>query len=752
MSMAQGSISVEPMGDRAIEQRPSAGAVRLARERWREALLVVGPWLLLILAHSALALSRDRPLIFADEAGYLGNARYLAGGLPIKLFKSGAYYPGYSLLIAPVFWLGLSPAQTYQVILLFNGLLLSSVYISLVHWFRRILGDGSLYAYAISFVVSAYPTFLIQPLFAMSESAIIALSCVLPLCVHALLKNKRATTALLLGALVALLHLVHPRYAGTVALTALGLGGLSAARVLSWKVALAGASTLGAGVLGGRWLTRHVTEANLGNAVSEGSRLNLLGSLEGIGALLLEISGQLWYLASASAGVAVLGVVALARLALQVPGGTPRRQSPAWNAVVFMLASAVLAFGISSLFMATGKRVDHFIYGRYNEGLVAPFLATGLWSLIHAGRSWRAEIGRLVLVAVTTVLFALILVWARGEALLASPNYANILALVASMKLFSGTRLIGVGAFALGAFVVVAIARRVRAWIALLLLAALFGWATYHAHRVFLAMQKGRAARQVLFDRVAAMPDIAGISYDASHFDPVTLFFGQYFLPDARFDVFDGSKGQLPKTSFVLSRDKWPERSGQPAKLIGKDSSGWALWEMEDCCSTTHLSAQNCGGTRVDGIKDKGFHETESWPAGQVRWTNGHASLLIPVAKGELAASNLFLDVVSVGPQANRVAIVANGHQIFSGKLPRGRSRLVLPLANVPSANNLDLRIDSKTFIPAEAGDSTDKRELGIAIRSLRLVRECCLARGLPLFPDTPPAAADADAPNVPAE
>lgn len=749
MSMAQGSIPVEQIGEPELEHR--SAAVRLARERWREALLVVGPWLLLVLAHTALALTRDRPLIFADEAGYLGNARFLAGGLPIQLFKSGAYYPGYSLLIAPLFWLGLAPAQTYQAILLFNGLLLSSVYISLVHWLRRILGDSSWYTYAIAFVVSAYPTFLVQPLFAMSESAIIALSCVLPLCVHALLKNKRATSAALLGALVALLHLVHPRYAGTVVLTGLGLVALSALRVVPWRASLAGASTLGAGVLAGRWLTRHVTEANLGNAVSEGSRLNLLGSLQGIGSLLLEIAGQLWYLAAASAGIVMLGIVALARLALQPASGMQRRQSAAWNSIVFMLASAVLAFAISCLFMATGKRVDHFIYGRYNEGLVAPFLATGLWSLLHASRSWRDEIGRLVLIAVTTVVFALILVWARGEAWLAPPNFANILALVASMKLFSGTRLLGVGAFALSAFVVLAIARRLRAWLAVVLLAALFGWATYHAHRVFLAMQKGRAARQVLFDRVAAMPDIDGISYDASHFDPVTLFFGQYFLPRARFDVFDGSKGQLPQTNFVLSRDKWPERSAQAGKLIGKDSSGWALWQMEDCCSTSSPSAQNCGASPVPGIKEQGFHETEPWPAGQVRWTNGRASLQIPIVKGELAVSNLFLDIVSVGPQANRVAIVANGHQVFSGKLGRGRSRLVLPLANVPPASALDLRIDSKTFVPAEAGDSTDTRELGIAIRSLRLVRECCLARGLPLFPDSPPAV-DAEPPSVPAE
>ncbi len=69
---------------------------------------MVVPCLGLVVLHVLFALTRDRPLIFADEAGYIGNARYLAGGLPIKMLNSAAYYPGYSLLLMPVFWLGLS--------------------------------------------------------------------------------------------------------------------------------------------------------------------------------------------------------------------------------------------------------------------------------------------------------------------------------------------------------------------------------------------------------------------------------------------------------------------------------------------------------------------------------------------------------------------------------------------------------------------------------------------------------------------
>jgi hypothetical protein len=72
--------------------------------------------------------------------------------------------------------------------------------------------------------------------------------------------------------------------------------------------------------------------------------------------------------------------------------------------------------------------------------------------------------------------------------------------------------------------------------------------------------------------------------------------------------------------------------------------------------------------------------------------------------------------------------ISANGRELFSGKVQKGRSRLVLPLDGVHASKLLDVRIKSKTFVPAESADSEDARELGIAIRAVRVMRECCLA------------------------
>lgn len=166
--------TLTPDGDK-LARSEVASAIEAAprmRERLLRRVWLIAPCVVLVVLHVLFALSRDRPLIFADEAGYIGNARYLAGGLPIQMLKAGAYYPGYSLLLTPLFWLGLSAPQTYRAILILNGLLISTTFISLIFWIRWVLADTSKHGYGIALAASVYPTFFVQPGFAMSESAV----------------------------------------------------------------------------------------------------------------------------------------------------------------------------------------------------------------------------------------------------------------------------------------------------------------------------------------------------------------------------------------------------------------------------------------------------------------------------------------------------------------------------------------------------------------------------------------------------
>jgi hypothetical protein len=708
--------------------------------RWRS-LLIIGPCLILIILHVTLALMRNRPLIFADEAGYIGNARYLAGGLPIKLLKSVAYSPGYSLLITPLFWLGLSPAHTYQAILIANGLLLSTCYVSLVYWVRWVLSDDSRYAYLIAFATSLYPAFLVQPLFAMSESAIIAISSALPLSAYWLVRSKKAWAGVLFGFLVAFLYAVHPRYLGTIGVAVAGIAALGVARVLPRRALVASLLTLGTGVILGRQLTAFTNEASSGHTIDAGAKLSKLPTTAGIYNLLIEAMGQFWYLVVASYGLAVLGLIGVIALGMRPAADSPRRASPAWNALIFTVGSAAVGFGVSSLFLSGASRVDHFIYGRYNEGVVAPFIATGLWSLTQLGRAWWSLTWRALFVALSGTVLAALLLWGRGVAWEGRPNLANVLAIVPQLQALSENDLLGISLLAAGGYLAVALASLWRPWLGIGLLAAIFSFIGYHSHLYFLGMQAGRAQRQVLYDRIATMPGVDRISYDASYFDPVSLFFGQYFLPHTEFDFFESDRGEQPKSPYFIGRQKWARAKEFEPLVISKDKLGFTLWgpPLGGCCPANDPSLMSFGSKPVPGVAEEGFYNPENWPTGPARWTNGDARLWIPIKPSDLATSHLLVDIASVGPSANRVSLYANGNQLFRGKIAKGRSTLVFPLSDVPADDKLDVKIESDTFVPHDHSDSEDMRQLGVALHSIRVMRECCLLEHNPFSPAKAP-------------
>ena len=693
------------------------------------------PLAVLVAAHVLFALVRDRPLIFADEAGYIGNARYLAGGLPIKMLKSGAYYPGYSLLLAPLFWLGLPPPATYQAILIVNGLLLSSAYVSLVYWLRWVLNAQTKYIYAVAFAASVYPAFLVQPGFAMSESAVIAVTAALPLVGFRLIERPHWLTAALFGVGTAFLYSIHPRFIGTVGTVALGLAVLTVLRTIPLRIAVVSWLTLGAGLVGTKLLSGVIKAANRGGSFDGGDRVSALLTGPGVWSLTLEVLGQYWYLAAASAGLVLIGTVDIARRLIAAPEGAPRRASPAWLTLLFTALGTVLAFCVSCAFMSEPERVDHFIYGRYNEGVVAPVLAAGILTLVQRARAWRSYAIAAGIVAAGVLGTAVVLHWARGEDWSGHANLANILALIPLMKVASGMKLVAISLVALAAYVVFSVTSRFKPWLGLSLLSAAFLAGSVLSQRFFVQMQRGRATRQVLFDRISKL-NVDKISYDETYFDPVTLFFGQYFLPNTEFEFFESGRGEAPKNAYVLGHEKWPNASSFSAELIGKDKWGYSLWSAGGCCRTDKPYYTGFGAAPVPGIAEEGFYGTEQWALGPVRWTNGHGRLVVPVVKAELGSSNLFVDIAAVGGSSNRIAIIVNDSELFNGRVGRGRSRLMLPLAGAPAADSLEIKIESKTFVPHESSDSDDTRELGVAIRSMRVLRECCLAAHNPYDTD----------------
>ncbi len=86
--------------------------------------------------HVAAAAGMRGPIINGDEAGYLGNARYIAQGIGRT---HAGYAAGYSILITPAAFLSHDPLTAYHLSLVVNALLAATVPLLGVFLVRRIL-------------------------------------------------------------------------------------------------------------------------------------------------------------------------------------------------------------------------------------------------------------------------------------------------------------------------------------------------------------------------------------------------------------------------------------------------------------------------------------------------------------------------------------------------------------------------------------------------------------------------------------
>lgn len=126
------------------------------------------------------------------------------------------------------------------------------------------------------------------------------------------------------------------------------------------------------------------------------------------------------------------------------------------------------------------------------------------------------------------------------------------------------------------------------------------------------------------------------------------------------------------------------------------------------------------GTGRVRGVTETGFHAIEWDGTTPTRWTNGAASMTIPLRGRH--PSELELKARDMNPkERSLVELRANGEVFFSGRMPVGEWSETFPL---PEDNRptLTIEIRSSTFRPAVTSHSSDKRTLGIQIKSVRLL------------------------------
>lgn len=367
----------------STEQRLRGGAIVC----WRWAVLL---WLVSALLLAAINQYRNGPATLADELGYLGIARWLAGAGPLpNMFTAAFYHFGYSFLIAPAFWLASNPVDAYKWVMVINCILAATVAPLSYVFARRIFSVPNSKAVLLAVVAMLYPANAVQTNFAWSENVLPALLLCWTILLMAAHERPTPTRLVLLALVPVALFFAHPRMLGIELVT---LAYLLAAAALTRKPNrwwyLISCSVL---ILAHALVAHELTQVrHLAYESSHGTVTNFLHVLRHVFSQGMRLpaaaSGQITYLSYGSEGLIVIGVIALIWLSVQRYRNLRTEHSIVFSTL--MNPNVILAAGIASIFaasaitMAGGARVDHWLYGRYVDVASPILLITGTLAVL----------------------------------------------------------------------------------------------------------------------------------------------------------------------------------------------------------------------------------------------------------------------------------------------------------------------------------------------------------------------------------
>ena len=708
-------------------------------------------YLSLVIIHLLVGMQMEQPLIFSDELGYLGNARFLAGtaGLP-NMGDSQFYHFGYSLLLMPAFWLFAAPIASYKVAIVVNALLISALYCPLYFVLTSFLHADRRVAMAIALVCSFYPSFLLFPNFAWAESAFVLTYATSLALFGRYLRTVRWRDALVFSVVAGFLYTIHPRALPILVVIVAYLLVLAAMKSLPRSQAVLSVATIGLIFA----LTRVVNEYLKAIGWADGAEFSAITLasrlLPGSQFLLLAIRGlgQILYAFQASLGLALLGVIAACWQIYRSARAESSRRAladPATGVSILLLTSAAgifLASVTSTIYGIFGPegiiRADYFIYGRYNEAAAVMFMAIALVQLSQD----RLDHFRLARHAVVVVTALVVLTWIVMLEINTAPtkygvdgpwkvDAVNVAGIFPLVDIFGGFNLYVVSLGAIVAYLMITASMRFSQRAGLVLLALLFlATSLYNNSYYLLPAIEASRSRLTFLEETSRLGVIDTISFDVAYYDVGMLNGAQYQLPDTVFHRFDSRKGEEPESQVVISGQGWSQASRLSAQLVlPREDKDFALWllpgEVRSRLPFFAWQGVTLGARPRLGVRETGFHPWELFDATLARWTDGTARLRVPVAPGN-PPQLLELEAMVPGREGANLEVLANGVVLWQDWLPAHPwpESMTISLVDVPMSESLVIELNSDTSASDAVVDAADEqRRLGVMVRGIRLKR-----------------------------
>jgi hypothetical protein len=668
------------------------------------------------------------PMIQGDEGSYLANAAAIAG---FHNDMASSYNAGYSILIAPAFWVADTPTEAWMFVKAINALLLACITLLLWMISRRLAPKVDLKARLAAVVlVTLYPMWVVMSGYSFAQIAFVAVFLLVTL-VFMNAVHGGVVAWILLGIASGFLYWGHPTAVAT--LIAISISSAYIAWVRGrWSLLLTLLLSIAVMIIAYRdgivpWLHDRMTiSGSPANLHYPGIKrlLSTFLTFDGLQEVVARIGGHIFYLSIGTVGLIWLGLISLIAKAHKIKKHVWNDEVLGYRALaVFLVLSLTGTLVLSALFFSSAQgaqRLDHWMYGRYVEGVIAPILLIGTLSF----SLWRVSLWSIPIAIFGAVLLAMNF-----------NDYTNVARFnISAFWQDFWLREQGLWAWLVSGCVLVGVAGALpRRW-GIFLIFAIFVYSNYLQIKWHKAASDNAAMRweSALSVRKTFLPGTC-VGFDYSGIDSYQK---HVFWFDFAFQLFDYKL-------MRMSVDRWLEKCGGPLFSYDKDLDeqgydvyplalspygGPTLWlkgrPSTDDVYPMSVSERSPGLARTLG---SGWYDLERKHV----WSKESAQLRLPVPEtcrsGECSVE---LKFSVYGASQNRPVIV-NIREIgpksaFSQALTiqtSARQNLILPLDPSSPIYRLSITIPDAVSPKVLQGKS-DARVLGIALYMIELVRD----------------------------
>ncbi len=371
-------------------------------ERRRQFHLTCLRWLLILgmtLIYWIYSRAYNGPAYLGDEIGYLSNAIYLSGYM---VDGASSYFAGYSLLLSPLFVIFPTASSIWQGAMALNALLWAlSFYLVdrlITLWWPDVTLFNRIF---LLFICALYPAWVTMSGYVFASSVFVAFF-MGGIVSFFSLKSTNTKSIYFLTFVVGYLTWIHP--------TGLAVAGASVLVVSLWSIkeksyrcGVIHAFGVAIMLLGYRyavhpWLINAMTPSNYTPLTHYPTIAEIFTKFGEIDYWILVGSkaiGQISYLIIGTFGIALFGLVELMRRAKVF--WTSKHTIGLGDAAAAYTSIAVFAVITIGASGSTALRVDHWIYGRYLDGVAMPLIACGAMAFLRMKLPKRALIASLAI-------------------------------------------------------------------------------------------------------------------------------------------------------------------------------------------------------------------------------------------------------------------------------------------------------------------------------------------------------------------